>query len=101
MCLVYMQIGARSIGQIMKKHLWMCANTTIERQFDDMLELLYEKDNFGTTKNDLLTYPPRFWCKAFFRIDVKCDVCHTNLFETLNGTLVQARHKPNHHAWGY
>ena len=72
----------------------MCANVTTERQFEDMLQLLHEKNNFGTAKEDLLTYPPKFWCKAFFRTNIKCDVCHNNLSETFNGTLVQARHKP-------
>ena len=72
----------------------MCANVTTERQFEDMLQLLHEKNNFGTAKEDLLTYPPKFWCKAFFRTNIKCDVCHNNLSENFNGTLVQARHKP-------
>ena len=78
----------------MKKYFWMFANATTSRQFEDMLELLHEKNNFGTIKEDSLTYPSRFWCNAFFRIDVKCNVCYNNLFETLNDALVQARHKP-------
>ena len=41
-----------------------------------------------------MTYPPRFWCKPFFRTAIKCDVCHNNLYETFNSTLVQTRQKP-------
>ncbi|XVE50539.1 hypothetical protein DITRI_Ditri01bG0170800 [Diplodiscus trichospermus] len=59
-----------------------------------MLELLHKEDNFGTAKEDLLMYDPRYWYKAFFKTDVKCDVCHNNLCETFNGTLVKARPKP-------
>ncbi|XP_031120262.1 uncharacterized protein LOC116023403 [Ipomoea triloba] len=39
-------------------------------------------------------YPPRFWCKAFFRTSVKCDIVDNNLCEAFNGTLVKARVKP-------
>ncbi|XP_019172994.1 PREDICTED: uncharacterized protein LOC109168426 [Ipomoea nil] len=75
-------------GKVLKKHFWMCAKATTESQFQEQLKFLEKMDR--TAKADLERYPPRLWCKAFFRTFVKCDAVDNNLSEAFNGTLVKA-----------
>ncbi|XP_019181393.1 PREDICTED: uncharacterized protein LOC109176417 [Ipomoea nil] len=79
-------------GKVLKKHFWMCAKTTNEPEFQEQMKCLGKMD--PTTKVDLERYPPRFWCKAFFRTTVKWDAVDNNLSEAFNRTLVKARVKP-------
>ncbi|XP_019150642.1 PREDICTED: uncharacterized protein LOC109147413 [Ipomoea nil] len=78
-------------GKVLKKHFWMCAKATNEPEFQEQMKCLGKMDPI--TKVDLERYPPRFWCKAFFRTTVKCDAVDNNLSEAFNNTLVKARVK--------
>nr|GMD06144.1 uncharacterized protein LOC109147413 [Ipomoea batatas] len=79
-------------GKVLKKNFWMCAKATTEAHFHEQLKQLGKMDS--TAKSDLERCPPRLWCKAFFRTNVKCDIVDNNLCEAFNSTLVKARVKP-------
>ncbi|XP_075083615.1 uncharacterized protein LOC142167351 [Nicotiana tabacum] len=42
---------------------------------------------------DLLKYDKKYWCRAYFREDSKCDVIENNMCETFNSWIVGPRHK--------
>ncbi|XP_019182496.1 PREDICTED: uncharacterized protein LOC109177564 [Ipomoea nil] len=89
---VHANWSKRHKGKVMKNHFWMCAKSTTEVQFHEQLKALEMRDK--EAKADLERYPPKFWCKAFFRTTSKCDIVDNNICEAFNGTLLKARCKP-------
>ncbi|XP_031095038.1 uncharacterized protein LOC115999322 [Ipomoea triloba] len=79
-------------GMVFKKLFWKCAKATTTSQFDEVVKELAKRD--PKASEDLLKYPPKLWCKAFFRTNVKCDAVDNNMSEAFNGIIVKARSKP-------
>ncbi|CAH9094652.1 unnamed protein product [Cuscuta europaea] len=77
---------------VLKKLFWQCAKSTSEPQLQASLSELGKVDVAAGT--ELRKYALKFWCKAFFKTDVKRDSVDNNLFEAFNSTLVQFRDKP-------
>ncbi|GKV08367.1 hypothetical protein SLEP1_g20005 [Rubroshorea leprosula] len=50
----------------------------------------FRKDH--KAKERLMKLDPKFWCKAFFDTDAKCDAVDNNMSETFNGFILDARH---------
>ena len=42
---------------------------------------------------DMLNLHPRYWCRAYFNTQVKCDIIDNNLIECFNGKIVEFREK--------
>lgn len=40
---------------------------------------------------NLANYPTKLWCKAFMKIEVKCDSVDNNMCETFNGILALSK----------
>ncbi|XP_019173411.1 PREDICTED: uncharacterized protein LOC109168986 [Ipomoea nil] len=78
-------------GKVLKGHFWQIAKTPNEPQLAENLKAL-EQIDVGA-RVDLNKYPMQFWCKAYFKEDVKCDMVDNNLSEAFNRTLLSARSK--------
>ncbi|XP_019161425.1 PREDICTED: uncharacterized protein LOC109158062 [Ipomoea nil] len=78
-------------GKVLKTHFWQIAKTPNEAQLADNLKGLEKID--VAARVDLEKYPMQFWCKAYFKEDVKCDTVDNNLSEAFNKTLLNARSK--------
>ncbi|XP_075100608.1 uncharacterized protein LOC142176547 [Nicotiana tabacum] len=74
----------------MRKLMWWCAWSTYEEEFKDQLLKLggMSKD----VARDLVNYPPKAWCKAYFDIQYKNLMVDNNFIEFFNVWILDARH---------
>lgn len=40
-----------------------------------------------------MKYKPTLWCKAYFDLLCKCDICDNNMCKSFNGFIIEARYK--------
>ncbi|CAH9102878.1 unnamed protein product, partial [Cuscuta epithymum] len=79
-------------GLILKKLFWKVAKSTSQQELQATIKEMEKADSQAAI--DLQKYPLQLWCKAFFRVGVKCDACDNNLSEAFNSTLLRCRSKP-------
>ncbi|CAH9133858.1 unnamed protein product [Cuscuta epithymum] len=76
-------------GLELQRQFWKCCKSASKREFDQNLEVL--KALSLTGHEDILKVDPKFWCRAFFNRDIKCETVDNNLCEAFNGVIVPAR----------
>ncbi|GKV41979.1 hypothetical protein SLEP1_g49442 [Rubroshorea leprosula] len=78
-------------GKELKVAFWRCVKANTEHDFNRALTEL------GRIKPSavpaIMSTHPRFWSKAFFKEDSKCNVVDNNMCEVFNGLILEARHK--------
>ncbi|XP_019166889.1 PREDICTED: uncharacterized protein LOC109162659 [Ipomoea nil] len=78
-------------GMVLKGLFWQIAKTPNQALLTDKVKALQKVD--AAALHDLNKYPMKFWCKAFFKEEVRCDMTDNNLSEAFNKTLLDARSK--------
>ncbi|XP_031121220.1 uncharacterized protein LOC116024467 [Ipomoea triloba] len=78
-------------GKVLKGLFWQIAKTPNQALLADRLKGLEKVD--AAALQDLNKYPMQFWCKTFFKEEIKCDLVDNNLNEAFNKTLLNARSK--------
>ncbi|GKV22910.1 hypothetical protein SLEP1_g32721 [Rubroshorea leprosula] len=78
-------------GKELQRWFWITAKSTNEAEFRRNLEQINKLK--PAAKERLMKLDPKFWCKAFFDTDAKCDAVDNNMSETFNGFILDARHK--------
>ncbi|GKV18372.1 hypothetical protein SLEP1_g28768 [Rubroshorea leprosula] len=78
-------------GKELKVAFLRCVKANTEHDFNRALT------EFGRIKPSavpaIMSTHPRFWSKAFFKEDSKCNVVDNNMCEVFNGLILEARHK--------
>ncbi|XP_033508926.1 uncharacterized protein [Nicotiana tomentosiformis] len=74
----------------MKKLMWWCAWSTYEEEFKDQLVSLGELDE--DSARDLVKYPPKAWCRAYFDTQCKNVMVDNNFTESFNSWILEARY---------
>ncbi|KAH0752025.1 hypothetical protein KY285_005173 [Solanum tuberosum] len=77
---------------VLKKQLWWSAWCTYEEDFQDHLSQL--KQMVLPAGEDLLEYPPKSWCRAYFDSMCKNSAVENNITESFNSWILEARFKP-------
>lgn len=75
----------------MKILFWKAAWAYNVADYNDALEKMEEVSTAAVT--DFKAANPSYFCRAFLRTGTKCDVNVSNLAETFNGYIIQARTK--------
>ncbi|XP_021776378.1 uncharacterized protein LOC110740206 [Chenopodium quinoa] len=78
-------------GDEMKLMFWSCAKSYSEADYRDALNKL-ETTNAAAAAG-FKSYNPNVFCRAFLKTDVKADAITSNMAETFNGYIINARAK--------
>ncbi|XP_019260651.1 PREDICTED: uncharacterized protein LOC109238624 [Nicotiana attenuata] len=76
----------------MRKLMWWCAWSTYEEEFKD--QLLNLGGMSEDAARDLINYPPKTWCRAYFDTQCKNLMVDNNFTESFNAWTLDARHMP-------
>ncbi|XP_049406163.1 uncharacterized protein LOC125869766 [Solanum stenotomum] len=76
----------------MKKLMWWCAWSTYDEEFKDQLNRLGKLD--ADVAKDLISKPPRAWCRAYFDTQCKNTMVFNNFTESFNAWILEARGMP-------
>ncbi|KAM3324039.1 hypothetical protein P3S67_005190 [Capsicum chacoense] len=79
-------------GGEMKKLLWWSTWSTYTEEFKDLLKSMGSVTEQAA--KDLLWYPPKHWCGAYFDTVCKNFTCENNFTESFNKWILAARAKP-------
>ncbi|KAH0706388.1 hypothetical protein KY285_010890 [Solanum tuberosum] len=66
----------------MRKLMWWCAWSSYDEEFKDQLNKLGKLSNDGA--RDLVKYPPKAWCRAYFDTQCKNMMVDNNFTESFN-----------------
>ncbi|KAH0649281.1 hypothetical protein KY285_034529 [Solanum tuberosum] len=77
---------------VLKNLLWWSAWCTYEEDFQDHLSQLKQMDL--PAGENLLEYPPKSWCRAYFDIVCKNPRVENNIIESFNSWILEASFKP-------
>ncbi|CAN1175128.1 hypothetical protein LINPERPRIM_LOCUS30653 [Linum perenne] len=75
-----------------QKMFWACAKSNTKVQFNRNLAIIRQANPAAT--QSMVRVEPKYWCRAWFSMDVKCDSVENNLSESFNALILEARHKP-------
>ncbi|KAL2903511.1 Antiviral helicase SKI2, partial [Bienertia sinuspersici] len=78
-------------GDEMKALFWKAAKAYNEADFNDAIEEMEQVDPGAVIA--IKAHNPSLFCRAFVRIDSKCDLIMSNMAETFNGYIIHARNK--------
>ncbi|XP_049397856.1 uncharacterized protein LOC125861965 [Solanum stenotomum] len=76
----------------MKKLMWWCAWSTYDEEFKDQLNKLGKLD--ADVAKDLISKPPRAWCRTYFDTQCKNTMVDNNFTESFNAWILEARSMP-------
>ncbi|XVE62979.1 hypothetical protein DITRI_Ditri06bG0162900 [Diplodiscus trichospermus] len=89
---IYTKWSKKWHGEKLKRKFWICAWSTFEEDFKRQLDVLGELSKKAA--EDLMRYPPQYWCRAYFSSRCKSYMVDNNFTETFNAWVLAARHKP-------
>ncbi|CAN1318344.1 hypothetical protein LINPERPRIM_LOCUS30775 [Linum perenne] len=75
-----------------QKMFWECAKSSTEVQFNRNLARIRLSN--PSAAESMVRIDPKYWCRAWFSTDVKCDSVDNNLSESFNSLILEPRHKP-------
>ncbi|CAN0880193.1 hypothetical protein LINGRAHAP2_LOCUS13522, partial [Linum grandiflorum] len=75
-----------------QKMFWECAKSDTKVLFNHNLAKI-KKSNPDAAES-MIRIDPKYWCRAWFSNNVKCDSVDNNLLESFNALILEARHKP-------
>ncbi|XP_021722785.1 uncharacterized protein LOC110690267 [Chenopodium quinoa] len=78
-------------GDELKLKFWSCAKAYSRADYKEALEKLTLAN--PTAVEAFKAYNPKLFCRAFMKIEVKSDAITSNMAETFNGYIIQARAK--------
>ena len=78
-------------GEEMKLLFWRCAKAYNEADFNDGITEMKKVNHVAAEAFNLAN--PRLFCRAFVKVDTKCDVILSNMAETFNNYIMHARSK--------
>uniref|UniRef100_A0A3Q7J9Q9 Transposase MuDR plant domain-containing protein n=1 Tax=Solanum lycopersicum TaxID=4081 RepID=A0A3Q7J9Q9_SOLLC len=76
----------------MRKLMWWCAWSSYVEEFKDQLNKLGKLSEDGA--RNLVKYPPKAWCRAYFDTQCKNMMVDNNFTESFNAWILEARAKP-------
>uniref|UniRef100_A0A3Q7G1B2 Transposase MuDR plant domain-containing protein n=1 Tax=Solanum lycopersicum TaxID=4081 RepID=A0A3Q7G1B2_SOLLC len=76
----------------MRKLMWWCAWSSYVEEFKDQLNKLGKLSKDGA--RNLVKYPPKAWCRAYFDTQCKNMMVDNNFTESFNAWILEARAKP-------
>lgn len=79
-------------GFALRKALWAAAKASTPAQFRAKMQKLADIDYEAAMW--LAERPSSEWCRAFFKVDPKCDVLLNNHSESFNGKILEHREQP-------
>ncbi|GKV49214.1 hypothetical protein SLEP1_g55976 [Rubroshorea leprosula] len=88
---LYCNLAKRHRGDDIKLAFWLAARASYQIEFLEKMEELRGVSEEAYA--EMMDLPGRFWCKAFFDEDCKCDVVDNNMCETFNSWILAARCK--------
>ncbi|KAL2899948.1 Transcription initiation factor TFIID subunit 1 [Bienertia sinuspersici] len=81
----------KAVGDEMKALFWKAAKAYNEADFNNAIEEMEQVDPGAVIA--FKAHNPSLFCRAFVRINSKCDVIMSNMAETFNGYIIHARNK--------
>ena len=75
----------------LQKQFGLCAKSSNMLDFEANMEEIKRLTKVGF--EDMLNCHPRHWCRAYFNIEVECDIIDNNLIEAFNDMVVEYREK--------
>ncbi|XP_016582287.2 uncharacterized protein LOC107879869 [Capsicum annuum] len=76
----------------MRKLMWWCSWSSYDEEFKDQLKKLGQLSEEAA--RDLVNFPPRAWCRAYFDTQCKNMTVDNNFTESFNSWILVPRGKP-------
>lgn len=77
---------------MLKEIIWKAAKSTYSHAWER--EMKGMKDVNVDAYKHMMSTPPRFWSRSYFRIHKKCDVVLNNMSEAFNSVILDSRANP-------
>lgn len=79
-------------GKMLKEFKWKVAKSTYSQAWEREMKRMrvVNEDAF----KHMLSTPPRFWSRSYFKTHNKCDVVLNNMSKYFNSIILESRVKP-------
>ncbi|XP_058755786.1 uncharacterized protein LOC131629000 [Vicia villosa] len=89
---LYNNFRKRFAGKKLKEIIWKAAKSTYYQAWEREMKVMKEV-NVEAYKH-MMSTPPRFWSRSYFKTHNKCDAVLNNMSEAFNSVILESRAKP-------